>query len=84
MLRGCVIECRGSWEDYLPLAEFAYNNCYQASIQMAPYEALYGQRCCSPTCWAELRERQVLGLELVAETEDKVKVTRNRLKEAAD
>ena len=42
MLRGCIIDFRGSWEDYLPLAEFAYNNSYQASIQMAPYEALYG------------------------------------------
>ena len=42
MLRGCIIDFRGSWEDYIPLAEFAYNNSYQASIQMAPYEALYG------------------------------------------
>ncbi|XP_016747176.1 uncharacterized protein [Gossypium hirsutum] len=50
MLRGCVIEFRGSWEDYLPLAKFAYNNSYQASIGMAPYEALYGQRCRAPTC----------------------------------
>ncbi|KAG8496754.1 hypothetical protein CXB51_007828 [Gossypium anomalum] len=84
MLRGCVIEFRGSWEDYLPLAEFAYNNSYQASIQMAPYEALYGRRCRSPTCWTELGDRQVLGPELVADTEDKVKVIRNRLKEATD
>ncbi|KAG8483064.1 hypothetical protein CXB51_021936 [Gossypium anomalum] len=52
MMRGCVIDFRGSWEDYLSLAEFAYNNSYQASIQMAPYEALYGRRCYSPTCWA--------------------------------
>ncbi|KAG8486790.1 hypothetical protein CXB51_020298 [Gossypium anomalum] len=84
MLRGCVIEFRGSWEEYLPLAEFAYNNSYQASIQMAPYEALYGRRCRSPTCWAELGDRQVLGPELVADTEDKIKVIRNRIKEATD
>ncbi|KAG8479381.1 hypothetical protein CXB51_029708 [Gossypium anomalum] len=64
---------RGSWEDYLPLAEFAYNNSYQASIQMAPYEALYGRRCRSPTCWAELGDRKVLGPELVADTKDKIK-----------
>ncbi|KAG8481030.1 hypothetical protein CXB51_025733 [Gossypium anomalum] len=84
MLRGCVIDFQGSWEDYLPLEEFAYNNSYQASIRMAPYEALYGQRCRTPSCWTELGERQVLGLELVADTEDKVRIIRDRLKEAAD
>ncbi|KAA3487040.1 DNA/RNA polymerases superfamily protein [Gossypium australe] len=72
MLRGCVIDFRGSWEDYLPLAEFAYNNSYQSSIQMAPYEALYGRRCPTPTCWTEL------------ETEEKVKLIRDQLKEASD
>ncbi|KAA3465767.1 reverse transcriptase [Gossypium australe] len=57
MLRGCIIDFRGSWEEYLPLAKFAYNNSYQASIQMAPYEALYGRKCRTPTCWTELGER---------------------------
>ena len=84
MLRGCIIDFRGSWEDYLPLAEFAYNNSYQASIQMAPYEALYGRRCRTPTCWIELGELQVLGPDLVADTESKVKLIRDRLKEASD
>ncbi|KAA3490754.1 DNA/RNA polymerases superfamily protein [Gossypium australe] len=84
MLRGCVLDFRGSWEEFLPLAEFAYNNSYQASIQMAPYEALYGRKCRTPTCWTELGERQILGPELVTETEDKVKVIRSRLKEASD
>ncbi|KAA3473726.1 reverse transcriptase [Gossypium australe] len=84
MLRGCVLDFSGSWEEYLPLAEFAYNNSYQASIQMAPYEALYGRKCRTPTCWTELGERQVLGPELVTETENKVKVIRSRLKEASD
>ncbi|KAA3474134.1 DNA/RNA polymerases superfamily protein [Gossypium australe] len=84
MLRGCVLDFSGSWEEYLPLAEFAYNNSYQASIQMAPYEALYGRKCRTPTCWTELGERQVLGPELVTETEDKVKIIRARLKEASD
>ena len=84
MLRGCVIDFRGSWEDYLPLAEFAYNNSYQASIRMAPYEALYGRRCRTPSYWTELGERQVLGPELVADTEAKVRIIRDRLKEASD
>ncbi|KAG8503560.1 hypothetical protein CXB51_001543 [Gossypium anomalum] len=84
MLRGCVIEFRGSWEDYLPLAEFAYNNSYQTSIRMAPYEALYGRRCRTPVCWTELGERQLLGPELVVDTADKVKLIRDRLKEVAN
>ncbi|KAA3480774.1 DNA/RNA polymerases superfamily protein [Gossypium australe] len=84
MLRGCVLDFRGSWEEFLPLAEFAYNNSYQASTKMAPYEALYGRKCRSPTCWTELGERQLLGPELVAETEDKVKLIQSRLKEASD
>ena len=50
MLRACVIEFKGSWIHHLPLAEFSYNNSYHASIQMAPYEALYGRKCRSPLC----------------------------------
>ncbi|KAA3467948.1 DNA/RNA polymerases superfamily protein [Gossypium australe] len=73
MLRSCVIDFRGSWEDYLPLAEFTYNNSYQFSIQMAPYEALY-----------ELGERRLLGPELISEIEEKVKLIQGRLKEASD
>ena len=45
MLRACVLDLKGSWEEHLPLVEFSYNNSYQASIQMAPYEALYGRSC---------------------------------------
>ena len=48
MLRASVIDHKGSWEEHLPLVEFAYNNSYHASIQMAPYEALYGRPCRSP------------------------------------
>ncbi|KAA3483598.1 reverse transcriptase [Gossypium australe] len=84
MLRSCVIDFKGSWEDYLPLAEFFYNNSDQSSIQMASYEVLYGRRCRTPTCWAELGEWRLLGQELVSETEEKVKLIRNRLKEAID
>ena len=50
MLRACVLDLKGSWEEHLPLVEFAYNNIYQVSIQMAPYEALYGRSCRSPIC----------------------------------
>ncbi|KAG8481129.1 hypothetical protein CXB51_025873 [Gossypium anomalum] len=84
MLRGCVINFRGRWEDYLPLAEFAYNNSYRSSIRMASYEALYGRRCRTRTYWTELREWRVLGPELFFDTEDKVKLIQDRLKEASN
>ena len=45
MLRGCVMEFTGSWDRYIPLIEFSYNNSYQSSIGIAPYEALYDRRC---------------------------------------
>ncbi|XP_070034489.1 uncharacterized protein [Nicotiana tomentosiformis] len=45
MLRVCVIDLGGPNDQFLPLAKFAYNNGYQSSIQMAPYEALYGRQC---------------------------------------
>ena len=50
MLRTCVLDHKGSWEEHLPLMKFAYDNSYQVSIQMAPYEALYGRPCRSPLC----------------------------------
>ena len=50
MLRGCVLDFLGNWDRYIPLMEFAYNNSYQSSIGMAPYEALYGRRCRTPMC----------------------------------
>jgi hypothetical protein len=65
MLRACVLDFNGSWAHYLPLIEFAYNNSYQASIGMAPYEALYGRKCRSPLYWDELGERRILGLDIV-------------------
>ena len=57
MLRMCVLDFKGSWDQYLPLVEFAYNNSYHSSIGMAPYEALYGRRCRSPLCWTEVGEK---------------------------
>ncbi|TYG52303.1 hypothetical protein ES288_D09G015800v1 [Gossypium darwinii] len=80
MLRSCVIDFGGSWEEYLPLAEFAYNNSFQSTIQMAPYEALYGRKCRTLLCWTELGEQRVLSPELVSETKDKVRLIRDRLK----
>ncbi|KAH0778029.1 hypothetical protein KY290_009440 [Solanum tuberosum] len=82
MLRACVIDFKGSWDDHLPLIEFAYNNSYHSSIQMAPYEALYGRRCRSPIGWFEVGEAQLIGPDLVHQAMEKVKVIQERLKTA--
>ena len=79
MLRACVLDHQGSWEEHLPLVEFAYNNSYQASIQMAPYEALYGRPCRSPLCWTEVGERSITGPDLIRDTPEKVSLIRQRL-----
>ncbi|GJR23619.1 putative reverse transcriptase domain-containing protein [Tanacetum coccineum] len=57
MLRACVIDFGKGWEKHLPLVEFSYNNSYHASIKAAPFEALYGQKCRSPVCWAKVGDR---------------------------
>ena len=76
MLRMCVLDFQESWETHLPLVEFTYNNSYNSSIEMAPYEALYGRPCRSPVCWAEVREKSLLGPEIVQLTTKKVKLIR--------
>ena len=82
MLRSCVLQFKGHWNEYLPLEEFTYNNSYHSSIEMSPYEALYGKQCRTPLCWNETGERKLLGLEIVQTTVDKVNVIRVRLKAA--
>ena len=77
MLQACVLDLKGSWEEHLPLVEFAYNNSYQTSIQMAPYEALYGRS--SSICWTEVGESSVTGPDLIRNTSDKVGIIRKRL-----
>ena len=59
-------------EEQLPLVEFAYNNSYQASIRMVPYETLYGRPCRSPLCWTEVEESSIIGLDLIRDTSEKV------------
>ena len=79
MLRACVLDFGGSWAAHLPLVEFAYNNSFQASIGMAPFEALYGRPCRSPLCWTEVGEAAVVGPQLIQETTEKIKLIRQRL-----
>ena len=84
MLRASVIEFKGSWDTHLSLMEFVYNNSYQSSIGMAPFEALYGRKCRIPVCWDEVGERRLIGPELVQITLDKIQIFRDRLKIARD
>ena len=79
MLQACVLDLKGSWEKHLPLVEFPYNKCYQVSIQVTPYEALYGRPCRSPICWTGVGKRTIMGLELVRNTSEKVDLIRKRL-----
>jgi hypothetical protein len=79
MLRLCVLDFKGSWIRYLPLIEFAYNNSFQTTIGMAPYEALYGRKCRSPLYWDEVGERQLLGPKLVQDTREKIALIRKRM-----
>ena len=78
-LRACVLDHKGSWEEQLPLVKFAYNNSYQASIQMAPYEALYGRPCRSPLCWTEVGESSITGPDIIRDTPEKVSLIQQRL-----
>ena len=88
MLRACCMDHKAKWSDVLPLIEFAYNNSYQSTIQMAPYEALYGRRCRSPLYWDDIGERdsliQAVGPEMTQKMIEDVKLIRERMKQAQD
>ncbi|MCO6517008.1 MAG: hypothetical protein J6586_11060, partial [Snodgrassella sp.] len=79
MMRACALDFGGSWSKYLPLMEFAYNNSYQATIGVAPYEMLYGRKCRSPIHWDETGERSYLGPELVQKTNEAIQKIRARM-----
>ncbi|KAD5318351.1 hypothetical protein E3N88_18297 [Mikania micrantha] len=83
-LQACVIDFGNSWETHIPLVEFSYNNSYHTSIGAVPFEALYGRKCRSPLCWAEVGESQLTGPELVHETTEKIVQIRNRMAAARD
>ena len=69
----------GSWDSFLPLIEFTYNNSFHSSIGMAPYKALYGRRCRTPLCWVDPDESITLGPEVVQQTTEKVKLIQERM-----
>ena len=84
MLAACVMEFKGSWDTHLALMEFSYNNSYQTSIEMAPFEALYGRKYRTPVFWDEVGERRLVGPDLVQVTLENVKVFCDKLKTTRD
>ncbi|GKC05952.1 putative reverse transcriptase domain-containing protein [Tanacetum coccineum] len=84
MLRACVIDFGNGWDRHLPLVEFSYNNSYHTIIKAAPFEALYGRKCCSSICWAEVREAQLTVPEIIHETTEKIFKIRDRMQAARD
>ncbi|GJT36035.1 putative reverse transcriptase domain-containing protein [Tanacetum coccineum] len=84
MLRACVLEFRKGWDRHLSLVEFSYNNSYHASIKVSPFEALYGGKCRSPICWAEVGDRQLTGLKIIHETTEKIVQIKSRIQASRD
>ncbi|GJW95110.1 putative reverse transcriptase domain-containing protein [Tanacetum coccineum] len=84
MPRACVMDFGKGWDRHLPLIEFSYNNSYHTSIKVAPFEALYGRKCRSPICWAEVGDAQLTGPEIVRETTEKIIQIKHRLQASRD
>jgi hypothetical protein len=82
MLRACVLQYDKNWDKCLSLVEFSYNNSYQTSLKMAPFEALYDRRCRTPLSWSQTGECKIFGPDLVTEAEEKVKTIQNNLRAA--
>jgi hypothetical protein len=80
MLRACVLEHQGSWDKNLPWAEFSYNNSYQESLKMEPFEVLYRHRCRTPLNWIRPREKVIFGPDLVDEAEATVHRIQHNMK----
>nr|GFB39967.1 reverse transcriptase domain-containing protein [Tanacetum cinerariifolium] len=84
MLRACVIDFGRSWDRHLPLVEFSYNNSDHTSIKAAPFEGLYGRKCRSPVCWAEVGDAQLTGVKIIHETTEKIVRIKSRIQAARD
>ncbi|GJX61739.1 putative reverse transcriptase domain-containing protein [Tanacetum coccineum] len=84
MLRACVLDFGKGWDKHLPLVEFSYNNSYHTSIKAAPFEALYGRKCRSPICWAEVGDSQLTGPEIIHETTERIVQIKSHIQAARD
>jgi transposase InsO family protein len=82
MLRACALQYGRSWDRSLSYAEFSYNNNYQESLKMAPFEMLYGRRCRTLLFWSEAGERKVFGPDILQEVEKQVCMVRENMQVA--
>jgi hypothetical protein len=82
MIRACALKYESSWDKSLPFADFSYNNSSQASLKMAPFEALYGRKCRTPLYWSETGESHLLRPEIIKKAERQVQVVHENLKVA--
>jgi hypothetical protein len=80
MLRACALQDTLGWDKRLPYAEFSYNNSYQASLKMSPFQALYRRNCRTSLHWDQPGTRQVFGLDIVLEAEENIRMVRENLK----
>jgi hypothetical protein len=80
MLRACALQDQSRWDKRLPYAEFSYNNSYQVSLRMSPFQALYGRSCRTPLQWDQPREKQVFGPDILLEAKENIKMLRENLK----
>jgi hypothetical protein len=79
MLHACVLLDDPKWDKHHPLAEFLYNNSYQESIKMSPFEALYGRPYRTPLSWSKSCEKVIFGPDLVTEAEESEAIHANIL-----
>jgi hypothetical protein len=82
MLRACALRDKIGWDKRLPYAEFSYNNSYQDSLKISPFEALYGRNCRTPLHWDQPGERQVFRPDILVEAEENIRMVRENLKAA--
>ena len=82
MLRTCLLDFEKNWDKYLPLVEFAYNNSYQSTSGMPPFEALYGRKYRSPICSEEVGDRRIFNPDIIQEATDKIKLIKKKMKAA--
>ena len=79
-MRACAISFPEKWDECLNLAEFSYNNSYQESIRMAPFEAMYGNKCRTPLYWVEVGDHRYFGLDFIKEAREQVSIIQSHLK----
>ena len=81
-MRAYALQYSTSWDKSLCYAKFSYNNSYQKSLKMAPFEALYGRKCRTPLFWNQTGESQVFGPEILKDDERQVQTIRENLRVA--